>query len=248
MASAIDLTDPDSRGSSLRTPSGFDLQGIVPWGRRLEEYRAFFDLGEVSPTRWGRVLDVGGGPASFTAEAVARGLPVVAADPLYRLGGQSIRGRFEAARPALMQGLRGQRERFAWSHYASPEDVERRRVEALEIFLEDYDWGKACGRYRDAALPHLPFQEGSFRLALCSHLLFLYSGDLDEAFHLAALRELLRVAHEVRVFPLLTLEGRPSPHLPGLLKALCRDGVAAELVKVPFEFQKGATEMLRLWV
>lgn len=239
MASTVDL-DPAARS--------FDLQGAVPWGRRLEEYQAFFDLGAPSPARWGRVLDVGGGPASFTAEATARGLGVVAADPLYRLDGQSIRTRFEAARPVMMQAVRRSRERFVWRHYASPEDLERRRVEALEIFLEDFDWGKACGRYRDAALPHLPFQEGSFHLALCSHLLFLYSEQLDEAFHLAALRELLRVAHEVRVFPLLTLEGQPSPHLPGLLKALRGDGVAAELVRVPFEFQKGATEMLRLRV
>jgi ubiquinone/menaquinone biosynthesis C-methylase UbiE len=53
-----------------------------------------------------------------------------------------------------------------------------------------------------AALPDLPFADGSFAVALCSHLLFCYP-QLGRGFHQAALEELTRVAREVRVFPLL---------------------------------------------
>ena len=45
------------------------------------------------------------------------------------------------------------------------------------------------------------FADREFDLALCSHLLFLYSEQLTADFHLASIRELCRVAGEVRVFP-----------------------------------------------
>ena len=51
-------------------------------------------------------------------------------------------------------------------------------------------------------MPDLPFDDGAFDLALSSHLLFLYSEQFDLGFHVRALEEMLRVAAEVRVFPL----------------------------------------------
>ena len=51
-------------------------------------------------------------------------------------------------------------------------------------------------------------------MALCSHLLFLYSDHLDAAFHRAAIRDLCRVAGEVRIFPLLALGGRVATRTP----------------------------------
>jgi len=221
----------------------FRLDGIVPWGRRLWEYRAFFALEEADLRA--PVLDVGAGPSSFAAEAAGEGGHVTAADPLYALPGELIAERFEATRGAMMEGLRQARYRFRWSHYGSPGSIEKIRREALELFLADYA-RKGARRYVEASLPHLPFEDGAFRLALSSHLLFLYGDDLDFAFHVEALHELLRVADEVRVFPLLNLDGRPSSHLPGVLAHFAREDVQAELVPVPYEFQVGATRMLRL--
>ena len=57
--------------------------------------------------------------------------------------------------------------------------------------------------------------------------------------------EMLRVGREVRVFPLVDLEGNASEHLPGAINALERQS-RCELVHVPFEFQVGAGSMLRL--
>src|SRR5215469_1021562 len=72
----------------------------------------------------------------------------------------------------------------------------------------DYPAGKAEGRYVDAQLPTLPFADQSFDHALCSHFLFLflYSAQLGEKFHRAAMLEMCRIARESRVFPLLALE------------------------------------------
>ena len=87
----------------------------------------------------------------------------------------------------------------------------------MSRFLDDFEEGKAEGRYVTASLPSLPFEGGQFDLALCSHLLFLYSDQLSLDFHQASIEELLSVASEVRLFPLLSLDRRPSPHFDPLV-------------------------------
>jgi hypothetical protein len=77
-------------------------------------------------------------------------------------------------------------------------------------------------------------------------LLFLYSAQLSREFHLAAIQELLRVACEVRIFPLLALDCRPSPHLAPVLAWAASHGVRAEVRRVPYEFQVGGNQMLWL--
>ncbi|MCW3053776.1 MAG: hypothetical protein JWN14_2946, partial [Chthonomonadales bacterium] len=64
-------------------------------------------------------------------------------------------------------------------------------------------------------------------------------------FHLTAIAEMLRVAGEVRIFPILTaFSGEPSPHLPPILEWLNRQGYTAEIRQVAYEFQKGGNQML----
>ena len=65
----------------------------------------------------------------------------------------------------------------------------------------------------EAELPTLPFADSSFDLALCSHFLFLYSLQFDEASHLESIILLCRIAHEARIFPLVTLAGERSPYV-----------------------------------
>lgn len=59
-----------------------------------------------------------------------------------------------------------------------------------------------------------------------------------------ALQEILRVAHEVRVFPLLMLGGTPSPHLDFVIEQLTKGGFSIEIKRTQYEFQKGGDEML----
>jgi len=87
----------------------------------------------------------------------------------------------------------------------------------MEVFLEDYDLGKIQGRYVDAELPAIALPAKSFDLAVCSHFLFLYTEHLSEAFHRSAILELGRVAREVRIFPLLALDGRTSLYVSSIV-------------------------------
>jgi hypothetical protein len=114
----------------------------------------------------------------------------------------------------------------------------------LDTFLSDYESGKNDGRYIAGGLPSLPIESGKFDIALSSHFLFLYSAQLSAEFHLQALREMLRVAREVRVFPLLALDGAPSPHMGFVTKSLESHGFRVEVRRVTYEFQRGGNEML----
>ena len=221
--------------------SELKLPGIVPWGRRLSEYQAFFDLPDLTGTR---VLDVGGGPSSFRAEAAQAGAQAYALDPLYQENDTSIREEFSRTQQVMQEGMARVRHRFVWSHYGDESRVVALRREALELFLADR---QAHGeRYLPGALPSLPFEDQSFDLVTCSHLLFLYGDILDTSFHIEAVKELARVGREVRIFPLLNLDGRPSSHLFAVKSALRDSGFFAREVSVPFEFQRGATRMLKI--
>jgi hypothetical protein len=79
-----------------------------------------------------------------------------------------------------------------------------------------------------------------------SHFLILHSAQHPESFHRAAILELCRVAREVRVFPLTDLPGGASPHVEPVLRALRGSGVDAEVVRVGYEFRRGANQMLRI--
>jgi hypothetical protein len=87
-------------------------------------------------------------------------------------------------------------------------------------------------------MPRLPFADGQFSLALVSPLLFLCSEQLDLDFHIAAFGELLRVASDVRVFPLLDLDQQWSPHVGPVCEHLTRAGFGVEVVAVEYEFQR----------
>ena len=220
------------------------LSEAVPWGRNRVEYLAFFDLMDLAPGT--TILDCAAGPASFNGEMTRRGHRVVSADPLYGTAKSEIAARIADSRQAIMAGLHQARDRFVWRDFGTPEGLEATRLSAMKHFLEDYEDGLSEGRYLEAALPDLPFEAGAFDLALCSHFLFTYSARFDRSFHLDAALEMARVAREVRIFPLLDLDGEPSAHVAPLRQALEARGFATEIRRVAYEFQMGGDRMLKI--
>lgn len=208
--------------------------------RSYAEYEAMFDLTELPAS----VLDCCAGGAGFTAEAAARGVDAVAVDPAYELAAKDLVDTVRRSLPAG-SGIVDQHEgSFVWHWYGTPERRDELRIEAADRFLQDV--AVAPERYVAGSLPSLPFEDRRFELVLSSHLLFTWADTYDQEWHLAALRELVRVARsQVRVFPLVKQgAGEPVEYLPELLEQL--DDVTAEIRKVPYEFQAGADEMLVL--
>jgi hypothetical protein len=222
----------------------FTLEQVVPWGRSFDEYCGMFALSSDDLAL--RILGCGDGPASFNAEATRRGMAVTSCDPIYRWEAVQIRERIVATYDQIIDQTRRNSDEFVWSSIRSIDELGQVRMAAMEAFLDDYRQGRADGRYVEAELPTLPFADRSFDLALCSHLLFLYSVQLGEEFHRDSLRELCRVAREVRVFPLLALGGQRSAYVDRSVADLRESGHDVSIESVPYEFQRGGNQMLRI--
>ncbi len=222
--------------------SDYRIDSVYPWGRSIDEYTRMFSLtaSDVS----GRILDCGGGPASFCAELSNNNGRGVACDPLYQFTPDEIERRVHETHNEMVDLVRRDSHRFVWSEIESPEDLGKKRLSAMQGFIQDFRRPDSAQHYVNAKLPILPFSNNDFDLALVSHLLFLYSETMTEEFHIASMQELLRVAIEVRVFPLLDMQSRPSQHLQPVRDALQALGHETELRQVNYEFQKGASEML----
>jgi hypothetical protein len=222
------------------------LQEIVPWGRSADEYVRMFGLANArlaSP-----ILDCGGGPSSFNAEMTRAGRRVISCDPIYEFTAEQIDARIQETAPQIIEGARANLQSYVWTEIKSPEDMANRRMAAMRVFLDDYPAGRTEKRYVVESLPTLSFSDQHFDLALCSHLLFTYSDHLSAEFHLSSVLELCRVAREVRIFPVLKLDGRPSAHVSMLVPYLKQRGYFVAIEPVEYEFQKGGNRMLRVRV
>lgn len=223
----------------------FTLDQVVPWGRSFDEYRRMFALTEEDLDR--TIIGCGDGPASFNAEATRRGGRVVSCDPIYRFAKSQIQERIASTYDQIIdQTVRNSHE-FIWGEgIGTVEDLGQIRMAAMRAILDDYDLGKTAGRYVEAELPSLPFADAAFDVAVCSHLVFLYSNQLGEAFHRAAVREMCRVAAEVRIFPLLALGGDRSPFVALCAQDRGDSGYDVFIETVPYEFQRGGNQMMRI--
>jgi SAM-dependent methyltransferase len=220
------------------------LEEVVPWGRTLDEYRLLFDLSDDDIRS--RIIGCGDGPASFNAEMSELGYRVTSFDPIYSLSKTDIEGRIAQTYPAIIDQCKTSLHNFVWSYFSDPDDLGRHRLAAMNRFLADFETGLSERRYVAESFPALSFATGEFDLALCSHLLFLYSDQLSLEFHVAAIREMCRVAHEARIFPLLDLNCRVSRHVDPVVSQLRSEGYEVELESVPYEFQRGGNQMMKI--
>lgn len=222
----------------------FALENVVPWGRSFDEYVRMFALSDRDLRL--KILDCASGPASFNTEATRRGAHILSCDPVYRWGVAEIQERIEATYDTILEETRRNREEFVWDVIHSVEELGEMRMAAMRAFLADYSAGKAQGRYINAELPNLPFADSSFDLALCSHFLFLYTTQLGLDFHRLAIREMCRVAEEVRIFPLLALGATRSPYVDQLAEEFRKSTFNVSIERVPYEFQRGGNQMMRI--
>jgi SAM-dependent methyltransferase len=206
--------------------------------RSATEYRAMFGL--AAPDGAASILDCCAGGSSFAAETGGR---VVAMDPAYALPHADLAVQVRASLGDTNQIIDANSGHFDWTWYGDPARRTRLRVAAARSFLADLR--ARPGRYLAGALPRLPLAPASFDLVLCSHLLFTWSDRLDADWHRRALAELVRVAREVRVFPLVVQgTGAPVPFLPQLRAGLAAAGHRSRVATVPYRFQRGADQML----
>ncbi len=218
------------------------LEKVTPLGRSLEEYWLMFGLTEKDLDK--KIIGIGDGPASFNAEMKELGNKVTSVDPLYEFSGEEIEKQFYEVIDQVIEQVASSPSDWIWAYHTSPEHLKLHRKQAIIKFLKDYEQGKAEGRYLLGKLPLLDFKDSAFDIALCSHFLFLYSKHYDYEFHKSSVYEMLRIAGEVRIFPLLDLMLNPSAHIKQLAEELRGDGYNVEIKQVQYEMQRGGNKLM----
>lgn len=219
----------------------FKLNSVVPWGRNFEEYRLMFRLTEDDLKK--KFAGFSDGPACFNRELTERGGSAVSFDPIYQFSRKDIERRINEVRVTVMEQTRQNRDNYIWTKIKSPEELENLRMSAMKRFLEDYDKGRAEGRYVYHELPdRLPFEADRFDIGLSSHFLLMYTS-LGYDFHIAAMAEMLRVCREIRVFPTVDLDAEKTELIDKVISHF-REMFRVEIVSTDYEFQKGGNKML----
>ncbi|BAY07926.1 SAM-dependent methyltransferase [Calothrix sp. NIES-2098] len=220
------------------------LEQVVPFGRSMDEYIKIFNLTDTDLNK--KIIGIGDGPASFNAEMTSQGKSVVSVDPLYQFSGDEILQRFNQVVDNIINQVKATPNDWVWRYHKSPDDLRSNRVKVIQKFIADYEVGKKNNRYQVGELPKLAYPNQVFDLALCSHFLFLYSDHFTYNFHLNSIEEMLRIAKEIRIFPLITLMLKPSPHLDAIVKHYTAKGYNVEIEKVEYELQIGGNQMLKI--
>ncbi len=224
-----------------------DIDRIVFFGRTYAEYISMFSLGEAI-LKHGRILDSPAGASSFAAEAHQLGIDATACDIAYNRSADELIEKCENDIQHVFEKFDEAAHLYVWDYYKNKDEVIALRKKALKLFAEDFPAGFKEKRYVEAGLPHLPFADKSFSLVLSGNFLFLYGDRLDLDFHKAYIKELIRICSgEVRIFPLVGLDAKPYPYLDDTMLFIESSGIKAEVIKVPFEFQRGANMMLKLY-
>ncbi len=219
----------------------FELKNTVPWGRNLSEYKSMFNLSDADLDK--RIISFGDGPASFNKEMTKLNKSVISIDPVYRFSTNELKQRIDETKDIVIEQTQNNLENFVWTHIKNVEELKKVRLSAMNDFLDDFELGKKEKRYINHEMPNATqFSDFSFDLALSSHFLILYS-QLGLAFHVDTITEMLRVAKEIRIFPILNLNAQKSELLDDIINHY-QDSFIVKIVKVGYEFQKNGNEML----
>tara|TARA_Y100000588_G_scaffold289012_1_gene307563 strand:- start:239 stop:925 length:687 start_codon:yes stop_codon:yes gene_type:complete len=221
------------------------MRKLVLWGHHVDEYQEMFDLSEHDFKA--SVLEYGCGPSAVNVEIHDSNAHVISCDPLFNLDKSTLSSKVSLVFEQMVDAVKEEQDKFDFSHYHSLEKLIARRKQGLDAFFADYEQGRKDNRYQALNEHSLPFGDFSFEYALSSHYLFADMEEQDVSFHLNLIRELARVAREVRIFPLIDRFGEPSPLLGPVLLGLQKENYGVEVREVPYRLQTKGNAMLRIW-
>ena len=219
----------------------FQLNHVVPWGRNMEEYKSMFLLNEEDMKK--KIAGFGDGPASFNFEAHCLGCDITSYDPIYQFTKEELEKRIEDVRGIVMQQMSENMDNYVWTKIRDLQQLEQIRMDAMKLFLNDFEVGLSERRYRYHELPNcLPVEENYYDIGLSSHFLLLYT-QLGFDFHIKAIGEMLRVCKEVRIFPVVDLDANQADMISDVIDEF-KKKYDVELKVTNYQFQKNANKML----
>lgn len=221
------------------------MRDLVLWGHHLQDYQEMFDLGPDDLK--GRLLEFGCGPSAFNSEVRKLAAECVSCDPMFALDIDTLKTKTMMVFDDRVSRVATLAKYYDFSRYHGFDGLVAQRRAGMDEFFADYQSGKQEGRYVAASELQLPFPDFYFDFALCSHYLF---GDLDLQdldFHISMIKELARIAKEVRIFPLVDGHEQPSSMLGPVMLDLQMDNYGVEVRSVKYHLQPKGNAMLRVW-
>ncbi|MFC0270493.1 SAM-dependent methyltransferase [Metabacillus herbersteinensis] len=230
--------------SIVEQSAKLNLERIVFIGRTFEEYIDMFSL-SIEELEGKKILDCPAGACSFTAVGSKLGLDVTACDIAYYQTCDNLKSKGLQDIEHAMEHMEKAKNNYVWDYFSDIDTLRKHRLSALKDCANDMN--EFNERYVPVTLPSLPFKDSEFDVILSAHFLFMYADRLDYQFHITTLNELLRVSKdEIRIFPLMGLDGKRYEHLDKIISYLEDKGCLVEEVKVSYEFQKNANSMLKI--
>ena len=221
-----------------------ELDRIVFIGRTFEEYLDMFSLSN-EELEGKKILDCPAGACSFTAVGSKIGFNITACDIAYYHYCADLKNKGFQDIEHAMEQMEKSKSNYNWKYFRNIEELKKQRLAALNDCTTHMK--ESSEQYVPVTLPYLPFKDQEFDLLLSAHFLFMYADRLDYEFHLKTLNELLRVTkEEIRIFPLVDLEGKRYEHLNNVIEYLSGQGCTVKEVKVRYEFQTNANSMLKI--
>lgn len=217
----------------------------VLWGHQFGEYQDMFDLPK--PLDHQKILEFACGPTSVNQEMAQANNQVISLDPWFEQDQQKMQARFEENFENQIKNINAHPERFDLKKYGRLDQLIAQRQKGVAEFLDDYAAGWAQKRYQHIHMDEvLPFENASFDFALSANYLFTDLIHQDVDFHVHWIKEMARVAHDVRIYPLTNYKAKPSMILGPVLLVLQHLGYHVSVQEVPFRFVPESKAMLRV--
>lgn len=216
----------------------------VLWGHQFSEYKEMFDL--PADLAQQKILEFACGPTTVNQELTKQGMDVLSCDPWFESNIEVMRENFESHFQLQLQRMQAHPEAFNLKQYGGLETFVHQRQNGFNEFFKDFPGGFQQKRYVGVPQNQLPFENQRFDKALCANFLFADLSDQDLDFHLYWISEMLRVAHDVRIYPLTNKYGQPSALLGPVLLALNQQGIQVTVQDVPFRVVPESMAMLKL--
>ncbi|WP_420263665.1 hypothetical protein [Candidatus Magnetominusculus dajiuhuensis] len=220
-----------------------ELKDIVLLGRTFDEYFRAFNLQDID-LKNAKILDAASGVSSFCAEAALQGFNVTGSDRIYSLSAPTIESRCAQDLELVMAQMPGVSHLYNWEYFKDVESLKAARQRAYKLFVGDFQ-RQGHRRYITCEYPHTDFSNNQFSITLISHFLFLYDGRLDYEFHRETIKECMRItSKEIRIFPIVNLEGEQSPYVEKILNDEAFFDCTKDIQAVDYNFIRNGNRVL----
>lgn len=218
---------------------------LVLWGHDLDEYEEMFALSKKDLSL--SILEYGCGLSAINQQLNGSAKKIVSIDPLFSKEKEDLFLESSIIFNDMIEIVKHDINKFNFEKYPDLDGFIAKRKLGIKKFFEDYDLGKKEGRYLKNDHFPIDFNDFTFDYALCSHYFFAGESKSDLKNYFEIIKELTRVAKEVRIFPLIDRFGQPAHLLGPLLLVLQNNNYGVEVKEVAYHLQPEGNAMLRIF-